>query len=69
MAEGRDPIQEQLRRSHSLSLEVSHSTRPVRDGPNSSVSMEGLNAADIGEQEYVCVYVWIHCIAQPLVWM
>ncbi len=58
MAEGRDPIQDQLRRSQSLSLETSNSTRPVHDGRDSSVSMEGLNAADIGECEYIdCVWM------------
>ncbi len=45
-----DPIQEELRRSHSLSLERTQSTLPVHDGRVSSTSLQGINAADIGEQ-------------------
>ncbi len=49
MAQGGDPIQEELRRSHSLSLDSTQSTKPVHDGKESSLSLQGLNTADIGK--------------------
>ena len=53
MAVAKDPIQEQLRRSHSLSLEASHSVKRVHSEKESSLSLEGLDFADIGERTFV----------------
>ena len=54
----KDPIQEQLRRSHSLSLEASHSVKGVHSERESTLSLEGLDPADIGESVWsaACLY-------------
>ena len=53
MAVAKDPIQEQLRRSHSLSLETSQGVKRVHSEKESSLSLEGLDFADIGEHTFV----------------